>query len=160
MLYARYPAPVVEASAGQLEPLRSTGNSIIIVAFNSAVTIGACLHSVLISLNQGDEIVVVDNASEDNTVDIIRQFLPLTERLRLIMNSENYGFARGCNIGIMQSVGEMIVLLNPDTTVSPRWIEKLRRAFTPDVGAVGPVSDHASSMQSITPVRRRRQKGC
>jgi Glycosyl transferase family 2 len=52
--------------------LGSFPHSLIIVSYNSASTIGACLHNVLLTLKEGDEVIVVDNASQDDTVKLCR----------------------------------------------------------------------------------------
>ena len=142
-------SPVVDPTAGELGPARSAGTSIVIVTYNSETTIANCLHSVLLSIEAGDEVIVVDNASIDGTRREIQQFLPLTSRLRLIESKANLGFSTGCNTGLRASQGTYLVLLNPDTIVYPRWLEKLRRVFAEDVGAVGPVSDNAALHQGI-----------
>jgi O-antigen biosynthesis protein len=133
-----------------LGPEKSGGHSVIIVSDNSASTISACLHSVLLTLNEGDEVIVVDNASHDDTVKIVHGFMSQTSRLKLIACQENTGFSRGCNVGLLESKGQFLTLLNPDTVVKPRWLEKMARAASdPKVGAVGPLSDNVGGNQSV-----------
>jgi GT2 family glycosyltransferase len=61
------------------------------------------------------EVIVVDNASGDGTRDWISRCSPET---RLFVNSTNLGFAKGCNLGIRESHGDYVLLLNPDTRVA------------------------------------------
>lgn len=84
--------------------------SVIIVTYNSASSIGDCLRSVQAQRDVERETVVVDNASGDQTVSIVRGF----KSVRLIENRENIGFGRGCNQGFTVSKGGYIYLLNPD----------------------------------------------
>ena len=97
--------------------------SIIVVTYNSRRHVRDCLES--IQRTTGDishEVIVVDNASQDGTQEIIRNEFPNTH---LIANPENIGFARGNNQGIAQSQGQYILLLNPDTVVPPKTLAAL-----------------------------------
>jgi GT2 family glycosyltransferase len=79
------------------------------------------------------EVVVVDNASSDGTVEAVRARHPAT---RLIVLPTNVGFAAGVNAGITGSRSEIVVLLNNDTEVEPGWLSALVEAFDrhPEVG--------------------------
>jgi len=97
--------------------------SIIIVTYNSSGEIENCLNSLTKergSLTQ--EIIVVDNGSTDETVEIIRDKFP---HVRLYDTGENLGFAKACNFAAAQSKAPYILQLNPDTIVLDRAIEKL-----------------------------------
>ena len=59
-------------------------------------------------------------------------------RITKILNTENKGFSFACNQGIRTSKGEYVILLNPDTVVTPMWAERMLAHFKPGVGAVGP----------------------
>jgi len=85
--------------------------SVIIVAYNSASSIADCLKSVQEQQDVQREIVVIDNASSDQTVSVVRDSHanPL-----LIENRENVGFGRACNQGFAASKGRLTYLLNPD----------------------------------------------
>ncbi len=87
--------------------------SIIIVTFNSAKTIKACLDSI-IQFSPNTEIIVVDNSSEDDTRKIIHGF---GSRVKLIETGANLGFARASNMGVKSATGEFIIFLNPDTRI-------------------------------------------
>ncbi len=124
--------------------------SIIIVTYNSSETITACLTSVLATVRANDEIIIVDNASSDNTVQIVESFASQNGKIKLVRNTENLGFSKGCNIGIKISKNPYVVLLNPDTVVYNNWLEKLTFHFgDPFVAAVGPVSNYAAGMQNF-----------
>ena len=111
--------------------------SIIIVTFNSRAEIDACLRSLTDGIHIDREIVVVDNASADGTGAHVRERWP---GVRLIDLGANLGFARAINIGIQQTFGELVLLLNPDTAVRPGAIDRLVSALERDVhvGVVGP----------------------
>ncbi|MBM4145211.1 MAG: glycosyltransferase [Nitrospira sp.] len=120
--------------------------SIIIVTFNSETTLRACLNSIFSSSRQPFEIIVVDNASKDMTQSILQEY---EGRLTTVLNNENKGFSYACNQGIRISEGKHIILLNPDTIVAPKWIERMISHFSSDVGAVGPISNYAAGFQNM-----------
>ncbi len=126
--------------------------AVIIVTYNSAATLPACLASVLAARQAGDELIVVDNASRDATPHILTRLaatLPPTD-LTLILNTTNRGFAGAVNQGIRASHAPLVALLNPDTIVPPGWLQKLAHHLRrPAVAAVGPVSNFAAGRQSI-----------
>jgi len=84
--------------------------SVLIVTYNSERCIGACLES-LREHAAGAEIVVVDNASKDGTVEVVRRF----GNAKLIATTTNLGFAGGVNRAARESAGEALLILNPDT---------------------------------------------
>lgn len=89
--------------------------SIVIVSWNVADFLKKCLESIY--KNQGDlklEVIVVDNGSKDNTINMIKKYFP---QVILIANDKNLGFAAGNNKGILKSRGEYILALNPDTEI-------------------------------------------
>ena len=112
--------------------------TIVIVTYNSAGQIDACLRSLTAQPPSiGHEVLVVDNASRDGTVDLVRRNWPA---VRVIESGANVGFAAANNVGIRQSSGELILLLNPDTVVPRRSIDALveRLDARGDVAVVGP----------------------
>ena len=89
----------------------------IIVTFNSAETIAACLRSIVASSFAGlrHSIVLVDNASKDETVPVARgEGIP---ELEIVQAEENTGFARAANLGASHADGEYLCFLNPDAAV-------------------------------------------
>ena len=112
--------------------------SIIIVNYNGAPFIQGCLDSVFGShTDYGYEVIIVDNASRDGSVAILRACgHPVT----LIENATNLGFSAANNQGVAQSTGRYIFLLNNDTVVERDTIQCLLDYFTghSDVGIVAP----------------------
>lgn len=85
--------------------------SILIVTYNSANFINACLDSILLQQDVSLEIIVVDNASQDNTVSLIQSY---GEKVKLFINKENKGFSTANNQAFLQARGKYLFLLNPD----------------------------------------------
>ncbi|MFZ0826789.1 MAG: glycosyltransferase family 2 protein [Verrucomicrobiia bacterium] len=83
--------------------------SVIIVTFNSADCIDACVASVQAQSDVSFEILIVDNASADNTLARLNKL-----KCRVIPSAENLGFGSGCNLGFAASYGRYLYLLNPD----------------------------------------------
>jgi N-acetylglucosaminyl-diphospho-decaprenol L-rhamnosyltransferase len=112
--------------------------SIIIVTYNSRAHIDACIQSLTRTPAAVDhEIVLVDNASADGTAAAVRERWP---GVRVIDARANVGFAAANNVGIRQTFGELLVLLNPDTTVPAGALDRLVGVLDArhDVAVVGP----------------------
>jgi GT2 family glycosyltransferase len=112
--------------------------SIIIVSFNTAAELAACLGSLSASAPSiAYDIVVVDNASTDGTVAMIRENWPA---VRLIVNERNVGFAAANNAGIRAVESEFVLLLNSDTLVRPGALDTLVTELraSPALAAIGP----------------------
>ncbi len=111
--------------------------SIIIVNYNTRNFLQGCLSSIYAQNKQSPpEVVVVDNASSDGSVEMIREQFP---RVVLIANDTNRGFAAANNQGIKYSTGSLVLLLNPDTVVCDGTLEAMAAALEsdPKIGAVG-----------------------
>ena len=96
--------------------------SVTIVTYNSGRFIKRCLESVLAQRYVNKEIIVIDNASTDGTVDILEQF---EDRCQIIYNDENIGFAAAQNQAIRISTGDWLLTLNPDVLLLPNFIQAL-----------------------------------
>lgn len=109
--------------------------SVTIVTYNSGRFIKRCLESVLEQKYPSLEVVVIDNASTDGTVDILEQF---QDRCRIHYNDENVGFAAAQNQAIGLSNGEWVLTLNPDVLLLKNFIQALVDAgqVDPKVGTV------------------------
>jgi GT2 family glycosyltransferase len=99
------------------------GVSVFIVNFNGALFIKECLDSVLASkLSVPLEIIVVDNQSTDNSLEILNSYLG---KVIVIKNYNNSGFSKGNNIASDYAKGDYFFLLNNDTTLFPDTLQKL-----------------------------------
>jgi GT2 family glycosyltransferase len=96
--------------------------SVTIVTFNSGRFIKRCLESVLAQRYANKEIIVIDNASTDGTVDILEQF---EDRCQIVYNDENIGFAAAQNQAIRGTTGDWVLTLNPDVLLLPNFIQAL-----------------------------------
>lgn len=111
--------------------------SVIIVSWNSLDLLRDCIRSLLRYTETAElEIVVVDNASQDGTPHLIRSEFP---DVLVIEQQVNVGFARGCNIGMEASSGDLLLLLNSDTFVRDDVLGRAATYLTQrsDVGMVG-----------------------
>ena len=100
--------------------------SIIIVNYNSGNLILDCVQSILESSYTNLEIILVDNASSDDSHKVCKEKF---QSVFLIENKQNLGYCEGNNVGIKSAKGEFVVILNPDTTVEPNWLNELLKAF-------------------------------
>jgi len=109
--------------------------SVTIVTYNSGRFIKRCLESVLEQKYPNLEVVIVDNASTDGTVDILEQF---AETCRIYYNDENLGFAAAQNQAIALAQGEWVLTLNPDVLLLPNFVQSLVDAgqVDPKIGTV------------------------
>lgn len=98
---------------------------IVILNFQGERWLDACLTSVFKTQYDQFEVIVVDNASGDGSVRLVQERFPAVE---LIVNKGNLGFSEGNNVGIRRALekrADYIVLLNPDTKVTPEWLTQL-----------------------------------
>lgn len=111
--------------------------SIILVNYNGRVWLPGCLESLRQQQWPDYEIILVDNASTDDSRQFVRAEYP---EVKLILSDTNRGFAGGNNLGLQQASGEYILLLNTDTIVTVDFLPKLLEAFTviPHLGCVQP----------------------
>ena len=111
--------------------------SICIVSWNTREVLRNCLQSLYQWIaGVTFEIIVVDNASEDGSSEMIATDFP---DVRLIRNEENYGFARGCNQGMSAARGRHYLLLNSDTWLTEDAVTRLSASLDacPEAGAIG-----------------------
>src|SRR3989344_650392 len=95
--------------------------SILILNYNSKGLLKQAVRSIdATELSLHYEIIIVDNASQDGSVDMIEHDLP---HVRLIKSPHNLGYGGGNNLGIRHARGEYILVINPDVTVLPKSME-------------------------------------
>jgi GT2 family glycosyltransferase len=96
--------------------------SIVIPVYGRAALTRRCIEVVLATVPSDTEIVVVDDASEDETPQVLAAF---GDAIRVLTLEANGGFANACNRGAEQTAGELLVFLNNDTEPRPGWLEAL-----------------------------------
>jgi GT2 family glycosyltransferase len=98
--------------------------TVLIVNYNGARHLPACLGALAVQTlpSHRFEVVVVDNASRDGSVDLVRRDYPW---VRVVARRDNAGFAGGNNAGLPHARGRHLVLLNNDTIPDPHWLHEL-----------------------------------
>jgi GT2 family glycosyltransferase len=109
--------------------------SIILVNWNGAQHLPVCFNALRQQTVRDFEIILVDNASHDNSLELLAHDFP---EVKVIALKENLGFAGGSNVGIRAAQGNFIILLNNDTEVDAHWLEEVLAAFErhPEAGSV------------------------
>jgi hypothetical protein len=114
--------------------------SVVVVTFNSAAVLPAALEP--LKMSESFEIIVVDNASSDETIEFLAREFP---SVRVIANASNVGFARAVNIGVSTATAPIVMLLNPDASIGIDAVELLLdRVKKEDAGLVAPWVQHQS----------------
>jgi hypothetical protein len=103
--------------------MASASLTAVIVAHDSLAELRRTLPPLVSQLGEGDELIIVDNASADGLSHELGRLAP---RATLITLPENVGFAAGANAGAAASSGDLLVLLNPDALVTPGWSDAIR----------------------------------
>jgi GT2 family glycosyltransferase len=117
--------------------------SVILISFNGLADLDACLDSLLVQDYPDIELVIIDNASADGSVELLRDRVEemrasgsFASGLLLIENGSNVGFSPALNQGIVESAGELVMPLNTDVVLAPEFISNLVRATgAPGVGS-------------------------
>ena len=114
--------------------------SIVILCWNQLAYTKQCIESVLKNTKSNNyEIVVVNNGSTDGTYEYLNSLNK--DNIKIINNSNNLGFSKGMNIGVKNSIGKYVILLNNDTWVSEGW----------DVALID-ILKYKSNVYTVTPV--------
>ncbi|MEO8603312.1 MAG: glycosyltransferase [bacterium] len=120
--------------------------SIVIPVWNQWEMTRACLESLAPTLRPGDQVIVVDNGSHDDTAAGLARFPFVTT----IANATNRGFAAACNQGAALATGSTVVFLNNDTLLPDHWLDGLLAPFADAaVVATGPMSNCVSGAQLV-----------
>lgn len=126
--------------------------SVVIPSWNTLELTRVCLRYLFASDRPVEEVIVVDNGSEDGSADMIADEFPT---VRLVRNARNEGFARGCNQGIELATQELVLLLNTDTEMAPDALSRMVAWLdaNADYGAVAPRLVHAEGGTQATCMR-------
>lgn len=124
--------------------------SVIIPNWNGTTLLPGCLNSLRTQTHPDYEVILVDNASTDDSVEMIRREYP---EVRVLELARNLGLTGGVNAGIAIARGEIIALLNNDAEASPAWLTELEAALArhPEAGSVASkmlLYDHPKTINS------------
>ncbi len=103
--------------------------SVIIVNYNGQHLLGELFESLARQTRLADEVIMVDNASTDRSVDHVREHFPWVTVIELLTNT---GFAEGNNIGVAKAQGDYVALSNSDTVMDERWLAELMQVLEGD----------------------------
>jgi GT2 family glycosyltransferase len=125
--------------------LHSQSVDVIICVHNALEDLRRCLDSVLAYSLPPARFIIVDDGSDAETSRFLKEF-GLGQPITLIRNETAQGYTRAANIGLKASTADFVVLLNSDTIVPSRWLDRLIRCAQSDerIGMVGPLSNTAS----------------
>ena len=122
--------------------------SIIVVNYNGQEWLPALFRSLESQSFSDFEVIMVDNASTDGSVEFVEREFP---QVKLIRSQENLGFAQGNNLGMAHARGKHLVLLNSDTVTEKDWLGELVRILDShdSIGAVVPKIYHGQSSEVL-----------
>lgn len=128
--------------------------SVVVVTANSGEGVGESVGRALASASPV-EVLVVDNASQDGSVERLASRFAQTPALRILRNERNLGFGTACNRGAAAAKGDTILLLNPDCAIDADTIARLRAvlAADPSIGLLGVLQIDAEG--HVDPASRR-----
>ena len=98
--------------------------SIIIPVYNSENSIGKCISSILNQSFDDFELIIVNDGSTDNSLNICQKYESADDRIR-VFNRDNYGVSASRNFGMLKAFGNFIMFCDSDDTVEKDWVEKL-----------------------------------
>lgn len=121
--------------------------SIIILSYNTKSLLYSCLSSLYEHLHGFDfEVIVFDNASSDHSVQMVQKEFA---KANVVESKENFGFAKGNNLGAQQARGDYLIFLNSDTKVLDNSIKDMIAVMTKDE-AIGVMGGRLASQEGVS----------
>lgn len=108
--------------------------SVIIVNWNGKHFLKTCLSSLFEQAYKKLDVILVDNASKDGSVEYVKKYFP---KVRVLINKDNLGFAEGNNVGYREVKGEYVLFLNNDTRVTKTFITEALKVLESDKKVAG-----------------------
>src|SRR5579871_990761 len=96
--------------------------TVVVVNYNAGAYLRGCLKSLAQQTWDDFEVILIDNASSDGSLETI---IERPSRLTILKQEKNLGFAAGNNVGARAGRGQWLVLLNPDAEAEPDWLAQL-----------------------------------
>lgn len=118
---------------------------IIVCVHNALDDVARCLESIISQTHPSYSLIIVDDGSGAETKSYLEEFAA-GQQCTLIRHEKAKGYTCAANVGLRASTGEFMILLNSDTVVPPRWLDRLIECANSDenIGLVGPLSNTAS----------------
>ena len=112
--------------------------SVIILNYKQKELTVNCIKSVLVQDYKDFDIILVDNASQDGSVELFKKEFSKNKKIKIVESRENTGYTGGNNLGYKFAKGEYVVVLNNDTIVGKNWLAELVKAIKSkkNIGAV------------------------
>ncbi|HEX8232975.1 MAG TPA: glycosyltransferase family 2 protein [Caulobacteraceae bacterium] len=156
----RFDAQARETSAPcirwEWSPPAQDSVEVVVCVHDAAEETLACLGSLVGTTTVPHAVLIVDDASGEDTRRRIAAFIADKPWMRMVSNAENLGYTASANLGVRSAAADWVVLLNSDTVATSRWIEGLLEcAAVTGAAFVGPVSN-AASYQSVPELKDRR----
>lgn len=148
-----------EVVAKHAHPNQGKMISIIMPNFNHGHFLRTSILGLLNQTRPADEIIIIDDASTDDSVAIVRDFAKQNQRIRLIQRQERRGVVDNLNLGLAEAKGDLVAFLGADDLVFPGFIEKLNALLTdaPQAGfasASVEIRDEANVVHGTRPIVR------
>lgn len=105
--------------------------SVIVVTYNEQDVVGDCLAALVPQLEAGDELIVADNASADDTLRVVQEHAPMA---RIVRMSSNDGYMPACNEAARHAVGELLLLIDADAVVAEGFCQLIREPMRQATG--------------------------
>ncbi|MFZ5644998.1 MAG: glycosyltransferase family 2 protein [Bacillota bacterium] len=121
--------------------------SVMLATHNSIGTIKNCMNALLASTTSLDQIIIIDNNSNDGTREYLKGLKRKKPSLRILLNKENHGISRAYQMALPYCTNEYVALLIPDAQVAKKWLLALTHFETNDIGAVGPLTNKKTEKQ-------------
>ena len=124
--------------------------SVVVATRDNLPFLRLCLESVLFATELPVELIVIDNGSSDSTADYLDRLSAENPAVRPVRNKTNSSFAKACNQGAALAEGDLLLLLNDDTAVTPGWLPRLVAHLDgSEVGMIGPVTNRTGNEAQI-----------
>ncbi len=108
------------------------GVTIVILNHNGLSYLQGCFRSLLSTTYNNFDVVFIDNASSDASMEFVKEHFGADRRLRILSSEENLGYAKGNNLGARLTTSEYLVFLNNDTEVHPNWLSEIIETMKSD----------------------------
>ena len=121
--------------------------AIVVPIFNAPALVERCIDFVIRWTSSPARLILIDDASDDSAIAPLLKKYALRQNITILRNTDNLGYTRTSNLGIEVSGDADVVLLNSDTQVGPRWLDRLRQIANSEssIGTVTAVSDNAGA---------------